>query len=143
MRKTGIGLILTAGSMMFIIGAMSPVSVGAFKKPSKDNYPAGVGHINNANYAYDEIKKHLASEGNFSGYNRIIGMLSDLLREQRRLFMEKYGAKKNDMALKAEEEMNKASVYASQNQYKKCYKALDDIHEKIMTSIINLTPGEK
>ncbi len=141
MEKAGIGMILVAGSMMFAIGALNPV--GAFENPSKGNYGAGVGRVSKTDYAYDEIKGRLASEGNFAGYNRIIGMLSDLLREQRRLFIEKHGAMRNDIALETEKEMNEASLYASQSQYRKCYKALDATHEKIMSSIISLNSGGK
>ena len=89
-------------------------------------------------FAYNEIKALLTSKKDLVGSNRINGMLTELLREQKKLFTAKKGTGKNETALKIENLMNEASLTASKSDYHKTFKILDDAHETLMESIRQL-----
>ena len=73
--------------------------------------------------------------GNFY---KVSGMLTDVLREQKRLYTEKVGTGKNDVALAVEDMINEANLSASQADYDTSYDALGKAHETILASIRQL-----
>lgn len=80
---------------------------------------------------------------NMSTFNRAIGILGDLLREQRRLFSEKNNGA-NEVADKAEDVMNEANLLGAQQQYDGAYAGLEASFEMLTTSIKQMleTPGK-
>ncbi len=107
------------------------------------SFPGESGNVTFASendpFAYKEIKAALASGENFIQYNRISGMLTDLLREQKRLFTEKKQAGKNEITTKIEELLNDASLSASERDYGQAYKILDGAHETLTESLKDLS----
>ncbi len=89
-------------------------------------------------FTEDIYRAELKLERNMSSFNRAIGILGDLLREQRRLFSEKKGGANNETADKAEEEMNEANLFAAQKQYDEGYAALERAFDLLSTSIKEL-----
>ena len=88
-------------------------------------------------YAYNEIRGLLSSKENtnFYIYSRISGLLTDLLREQKRLFLLTGRTGKNEVIVKCEGLLNEAGLYASQKDYKNVFKVMDNVHKIIMESI--------
>ncbi|MFQ5432721.1 MAG: hypothetical protein ACE5EN_09460 [Nitrospinota bacterium] len=86
-------------------------------------------------YAYNEIKEELSSKKDVIHFNRISGLLSDLLREQKRMFHIINGKEKNETALKIETLLNKAAMFASQSNYDDAYHTLDVTHEVVAKSL--------
>lgn len=95
---------------------------------------------NKDSYAYNEIKAELSSKKDLVQFNRISGMLSSLLLEQKRLFTLTKGNGKNETALKVEALLNEAALFASQNMYDDSFKTLDDAHETIAKSLREMAP---
>lgn len=89
-------------------------------------------------FTKDVYLNELKRERNMSSFNRAIGILGDLLREQRRLFSEKNGGASDETADKAEEEMNEANLFAAQKQYDEGYAALERAFVLLSTSIKEL-----
>lgn len=85
-------------------------------------------------FAYNEIRATLASEKNLTHYNRVSGMLCDLLREQKRLYALQ-GAGNNGLASRVEELLNEAGLFASEEDYKDAFQVLATAHETIMQSL--------
>lgn len=97
-------------------------------------------------FVYDEevYRSEFKRQRNMSTFNRAIGILGDLLREQRRLFSEKNGGATNELADKAEEVMNEANLLGAQQQYDGAYAGLEAAFEMLTTSIKQLlnAPGK-
>ncbi len=87
---------------------------------------------------YEEIEEILAGDGNVASYNRSMGMISDLLRVQKQLFIEKHGNAQNKTANKTEELINEGSLYASERDYEKCFKAYSKALNMVRDSIEEL-----
>jgi len=90
-------------------------------------------------YAYDEIKAELSSKKNLIHFNRIGGLMSDLLREQKRLFTLTNGNVENETAIKIEALLNEAAMFASQESYDEAFKTLDNAHELAMKSLMEMS----
>jgi hypothetical protein len=97
-------------------------------------------------FVYDEevYRAEFKLQRNMSSFNRTIGILGDLLREQRRLFSEKNTGGASETADKAEEAMNEASLLGAQKQYDGAYAQLDLAFGLLTTSIKKMlaTPGK-
>lgn len=90
-----------------------------------------------------EIREILAREGGgIHGYNRVSGMLTDILREQKRLFKNAHGDVPNEIADRVEVMVNDAGLYASQKNYDKCYRSLEEALDTLAIAITELN-GEK
>lgn len=87
---------------------------------------------------YNEIEEILAGPGNFASHNRSMGMISDLLRVQKRLFIEKHGNILNEVAGKTEELINEGSLYASEQNYVDCFKSYSKALNIVRDSIEKL-----
>ncbi len=95
-------------------------------------YPVGLIWEKNAAYATEkasfsdkEIQDELYAERNLIHYIRLSGLLTDMLREQRRVFLANKGAEENGISLKAEEFLNEASILASQEMYDESFKVME------------------
>ena len=84
------------------------------------------------------IKEELSLKKNLITFNKVSGMLSTTLREQKRLFIAKRGEQKNETAFKAENLINEASLFASQHNYTKSLTILATVHDMIMASLEEL-----
>lgn len=82
-------------------------------------------------FAYNEIKATLASEKNLIHYNRVSGMICDLLREQKRLFALQ-GNGDDGPASRVEELLNEAGLFASEDKYTDAFQVLETAHETVM-----------
>jgi len=91
-------------------------------------------------YAYNEIKSELSSKKDLIQFNRVSGLLSDLLREQKRLFIATKGNGKNETAMKIEAMLNEAALFASQSSYGDAFKTLDNTHEVVAESLNEMAP---
>ena len=89
------------------------------------------------------IREELALKKNLITFNKVSGMLSTTLREQKRLFIAKKGEQKNETAFKAENLLNEASLFASQHNYDKSLKILGTVHNMIITSLEELNRIKK
>lgn len=89
------------------------------------------------------IREELSLKKNLITFNKVSGMLSTTLREQKRLFIAKKGGQKNETALKVENLINEASLFASQHNYKESLKILETVHNIIMTSLKELNRIKK
>lgn len=129
-------LLLTLALIVFL-GALNPA--GLFY--SFNSYIIGVCFAdNNVNISFMDtrIREELSLKKNLITINKITGMLSTTLREQKKLFIAKKGDKKNETALKAENLINEASLFASQRNYNESFKILENVHNMIMTSLKEL-----
>ncbi len=86
-------------------------------------------------FAYNEIRKRFSSKPDIVNYNRISGMLTDLLREHKRLFRLTGRTGNNEIVVKVEGLLNEAGLYASQNDNEKAYEIMDIAHKIIMESL--------
>ena len=96
-------------------------------------------------YAYDGdtskfsvLKEELAREKNLANANRVSGMLSDVLRTQKLLFVEKNGNKLNTVARKSENLLSESNLYASMGDYDGCYKAMQTVYDLLKESYLEL-----
>ena len=61
-------------------------------------------------------------------------MLSDVLRKQKLLFVEKNGNKLNTVARKSENLLSESNLYASMGDYDGCYKAMQTVFDLLKES---------
>ncbi len=101
--------------------------------------PQPVGYYANA---HKEIKAIISSKKDITNFNRIIGMISDLLRIHRQESVSTHKGGRNEIAAKVEDLLNEASMFASQDDFDKSYKSLDDALEVIIDSLHKL-PGHR
>jgi len=91
----------------------------------------------------DGIRKELSLEKNLVNFNRASGMLTDILREQKRIFTESKAKGKNMTAMKVEDLINEANMHVSQGNYTDGYKMLETVHAILLDSIARLRDGGK
>jgi len=77
-------------------------------------------------FSEDEILYELNSEKNLIHYTRLNGLLIDILRERKKIFAKGEGAKENDIFVNAEELINEASIFASQEKYDESFRLLEN-----------------
>lgn len=92
----------------------------------------------NISFMDTRIREELSLKKNLITFNKVSGMLSTTLKEQKRLFIAKNGDQKNETAWKAENLINEASLFASQSNYNESLKVLETVHNMIMTSLKEL-----
>lgn len=85
------------------------------------------------------IKDEFAREKNLANANRVSGMLTDVLREQKLLFVEKNGNKLNTVARKSEDLLSESNLYASMGDYDGCYKAMQTVYDLLKESYSKLS----
>ena len=88
-------------------------------------------------YHDDEILFHFSQEKNLVHFNMLIGMLTDLWREQKRFYDAK-GTGENTSASKAEELLNDASLAASQGNYDEAFDILKSAYDIIKASLTEM-----
>ncbi len=93
-------------------------------------------------HAHKEIKAIISSKKNITNFNRIIGMISDLLRIHRQESASTNKGGGIEIAMKVEDLLNEASMFASQDNFDDSYKSLDDALEVIIDSLHKL-PGHR
>ena len=95
-------------------------------------------------FTEEVYRDELALPRNMSSFNRAIGILGDLLREERRLFSAKYSGVPDETADKAEEILNEANLLGAQRRYDEAYAELEKAFAILSASIKKLvaTPGK-
>ena len=94
----------------------------------------------NSPYAYDEIKSELSSRKDMIHFSKASGMLSNVLREQKLMFIATKGHVKNETGLRIEALLNEAAMFASQKRYDEAFKTLGDAHEAVVKSMKEMAP---
>ncbi len=94
-------------------------------------------------YTHNEIRDALSSKKDMIRFSRASGLLSSLLREQKRLFTSTKGTGKNEAALKIEGLLNEAAMFASSKNYDDAYIILHNAHEVVSKSLEELAPKQK
>lgn len=89
-------------------------------------------------YGEDEIRALIAGNGDFSSYSRLSGLINDILREQRTLFMKHRVDGANTISLDAEELMNQAALQASEDNYIESFNGLSKAFDILAVSISDL-----
>lgn len=82
-------------------------------------------------FSEDEILYELNSERNLIHYTRLNGLLIDILRERKKIFAKDEGAKEDDIFINAEELINEASIFASQEKYDESFRLLENVFNLI------------
>jgi tetratricopeptide (TPR) repeat protein len=109
-------------------------------------YPA-IAHSDGKNaesfvYTEEVYRAELALPRNMSSFNRAIGILGDLVREERRLFSAKNSGANDETADKVEELLNEASLLGAQKQYDEAYAALEKAFAILSASIKKLVVAQ-
>ena len=94
-------------------------------------------------YNYNKIKGELSSKKDMIHFSRVSGQLSNILREQKRLFTSTKGTEKNETALKIETLLNEAAMFASSKNYDDAFIILHDAHEEVAKSLEELALKQK
>jgi len=100
-------------AVIAVFGFLSIVSAPAYAQSEND-----------IRHAKDQIEAEMARDRNLTSYNRVSGLLTDLLRDQKRLAANAGDMKNNENFAKAEDYLNEAGLYASQNNYDDCFKSM-------------------
>lgn len=82
-------------------------------------------------YSLAEIKSELAGERNIINFNRVSGMLTDVLRLRKQAQAKDGGPGDAKRFLEVEEHLNAAGLFASQSQYDECYESLEAAYEML------------
>ncbi len=90
-----------------------------------------------------EMKKEFSLKRNLANFNRASGLLTDILREQKRLFSIQNSSGTNKISLKAENLLNEANMHASEENYDKGYEALETANKILLESIEKLNKNKK
>ncbi|MGK7344226.1 MAG: hypothetical protein ACNS63_00245 [Candidatus Nitrospinota bacterium M3_3B_026] len=85
-------------------------------------------------YSMEEIKSELAGERNILSFNRLSGMLTDVLRLQKQAHAKNGGTRGAKRFLEVEEHLNAAGMFASQSQYDECYERLEAAYETLLAA---------
>jgi len=126
-------------SRYILIGAIIAAVSVASLYTSVTQKPKIVHNAGNAIPGEIEIREILSHEGGgIHGYNRVSGMLTDILREQKRLFKNANGDVPNEIADSVEAMVNDAGLYASQNDYGKCFKSLEEALDTLTIEMAKL-----
>ncbi len=105
------------------------------------NSPLGISSAfaaENFYYNDDDIKFHFSREKDLVHLNHLVGMLSDLSREQDKLFRSKAGTGENTAFVKAQEFINNANMFASENKYEDAFGELEGAYRGILKSLEEL-----
>ncbi len=86
----------------------------------------------------NEMEKEFALKRNLANFNRASGLLTDILREQKRVFRASNASGANKTSLNAENLLNEANLHASQDNYDEAYKALEAANKILLESIEKL-----
>jgi hypothetical protein len=92
----------------------------------------------NITFMDTRIREELSLKKNMINFNKASGLLHTALKEQKRVFTAKKGNETNKTALKIEDLMNEANLFASQRSFKKGFKVLETVHGMMMTSLKEL-----
>jgi methylase of polypeptide subunit release factors len=94
-------------------------------------------------YGEKEIRALIAGSGDFSTYSRLSGLINDILREQKLLFMKHRLNDANTVSMDAEEFVNKAALYASEDNYKDSFNNLGKAFDILAVSVSDLRSRER
>jgi len=89
-------------------------------------------------YGESEIRSLIAGNGDFSSYNRLSGLINDIFREQKLLFMKNNQDKNNSVSKDASDLINEAALYASEDNYKDSFSRLGKAFDILAVSVSNL-----
>jgi hypothetical protein len=82
-----------------------------------------------------EYEDMLAAEKNMATANRLGGLLTDLLHEQKRVFSARNGAAENRVVREAENLLNEAGIYISQNDFDEAFRLMEQAYREIIASL--------
>lgn len=85
-----------------------------------------------------EIEDEFKAGKNFKSFNRISGLLTDLLREQKRAYIALHGDKMNQARINVENLINEASYYESQKMREESFQTLHKAYEELLASLKQL-----
>lgn len=129
--------------LISIIALSACTSAEDAEKKSADKPPAVHNQASVKNSGEEEIRSLIAGTGNLITYSRLSGLINDILREQKRLFMERHINEMNTVSMDAEETVNEAALYASERNFKDSFKKLEKAYDMLAVSIADLPPAEK
>lgn len=132
LSKQDFSVYLLAFSMALMACVVGPLAV-------KETMAQSTGSVS---FADDKIKTLLAGKKSIYNYNRVSGMMADMLSIQRNLFKKRNGDKANNASKTVEDMMNSASMHASTNDFENGYKDLEAAYEIISASLKELEYGK-
>ncbi len=90
-----------------------------------------------------EYEDMLAADKNMATANRLGGLLTDLMREQKRVFFKLNGAAKNRVIMETEALLSEANLYSSQNDFNEAFRLLEQAYRKLLASLDQLNKQDK
>lgn len=92
----------------------------------------------NVGFNLKEVEDEFKAGKNFKSFNRISGLLTDLLREQKRAYTALYGDKMNQARMNVENLINEASYYESQKMREESFQTLHKAYDELRASLEEL-----
>lgn len=86
-------------------------------------------------FSMEEVKFELAMERDLHHFNRLSGLMTDLLKAQRKLFSMKREGESNEVGDRVEDLINDAGLLASQQNYDDSFVTLENAFNIITTSL--------
>jgi len=123
LKKSFCGIFLMTFCAAFIFSVQSIPGAGiasAFEKPS---------------FSKREYEDMLAAEKNMATANRLGGLLTDLMREQKRIFFKRNGAATNHVIMETENLLSKANLQISQNNFDEAFRLMEQAYREIIGSL--------
>jgi len=123
LKKLFCGIFFPAFCAAFIFSVQPLPVIGiasAFEKPT---------------FSTKEYEDMLAAEKNMATANRLGGLLTDLMREQKRVFFSRNGAAKNRVIMDTEALLSEANLYSSQNDFDEAFRLMEQAYRKIVASL--------
>jgi len=122
-KKSFCGIFLMMFCAAFIFSEQSIPGAGiasAFEKPQ---------------FSKREYEDMLAADKNMATANRLGGLLTDLMREQKRVFFKRNGAEENQIIMETENLLNEANLHISQNDFDEAFRLMEQAYSKIVASL--------
>jgi len=122
-KKSFCGIFLMTFCAAFIFSMQSIPGAGiasAFEKPS---------------FSKREYEDMLAADKNMATANRLGGLLTDLMREQKRMFFKRNGAVKNQVIMETENLLSEANLQISRNDFDEAFSLMEQAYRKIVASL--------
>ncbi len=91
--------------------------------------------VDDYSHGYNQIKGLIDSSKNITNYQRISGMISDLLRIQREEFNSRKTPGENIAAIQVEDQINTAGLYASQSDFENCFVSLETALDMVIEAL--------
>lgn len=99
------------------------------------SFSAHAQDLETASFSDEEINARFEEDRNMMTFNRLSGLLTDLLREQKRIYFNSNGVGVNQECLKAEELLNEANLLAAQSKYDEGFEVMKEAYLVIKRSL--------